>query len=365
MKKLVILLGPILGLVLTVLLFINLRNYPVTAQIISVKYPAQIQLTKNDGASLMKFLKNADDGELLPAPNDPWFLLKITDRKRVRHFFFTEPHCLFDIENNSSINLPPQLASVLEKYLMRIAKGSPFGELIPWNEADKIFPRMAKGRIRDLETGLAFNIQRRGGSLHADVQPLTAQDTKIFKEIYQGRWSWKRRSVILETGERAIAASMNGMPHGQGAIYGNNFPGHFCLHFFQSQTHSRNLDTAHQLMVLKAAGKLESYLDNKTAREIVEIALIALRENDPQLVILTYKIDPELTDILEYMKNIAGLKIYSIEELEADRKYLVDFEWYEIDSGNNFRQKTEVIMENGQGGFLVKPKEISNVFKMS
>ena len=73
-----------------------------------------------------------------------------------------------------------------------------FGELIPWEEADQLFPKYAKARIVDVDTRLSFRVQRRAGTEHADVQPLTKADTEIMKTIYQGKWSWQRKAIIVE-----------------------------------------------------------------------------------------------------------------------------------------------------------------------
>jgi hypothetical protein len=99
-------------------------------------------------------------------------------------------------------------------------------------------------------------VQRRGGSKHADCQPLTAEDTAVMRKIYGGQWSWARRAIVVSLDGKHMAASMNGMPHGAGAIKNNDFDGHFCIHFLNSRTHESNkLDSAHQAMVKKAAGK--------------------------------------------------------------------------------------------------------------
>ena len=46
---------------------------------------------------------------------------------------------------------------------------------------------------------------------------------------------------------------MNGMPHGTSSISGNNFDGHFCIHFYKSKTHgTQNVDSAHQNCVARA-----------------------------------------------------------------------------------------------------------------
>ncbi|KJS84404.1 MAG: hypothetical protein JM58_10890 [Peptococcaceae bacterium BICA1-8] len=265
------------------------------------------------------------------------------------------------MQNNKSVELTPDTTSVLNKYHEKISQNSPFGQIKAWDEVDMLFPRMAKAKIVDLETGLSFRVQRRAGSLHADVQPLTGADTEIFKKIYQGRWSWKRRAVVLEVAGYKIAASMNGMPHGQGAIQGNNFPGHFCLHFLNTQTHSNNLDVAHQLMVWKAAGLIEDYLEGKSDKEMVEIALTALNQNDPQLVILTYLLNSNTTHLLNYMEKINGLKINSLTQGEAGNIYSVEIEWYELGSGNNYRERVDITVTKDEFRFLISPDQLVEI----
>lgn len=155
-----------------------------------------------------------------------------------------------------------------------------YGELLDWwSEVDSIFYRGAEAKVIDLWTGKSFNIMRTYGRNHADCETLTADDTKIMKEIWGGTWSWNRRPVIAITGEKRIAASMAGMPHagldnkpanvtvsGRSTGYGtginldtikdNNMNGHFDVHFLNSRTHCTNkVDSAHQKMVKQAAGK--------------------------------------------------------------------------------------------------------------
>ena len=117
------------------------------------------------------------------------------------------------------------------------------------------------------------------GRNHADCETLTAEDTKIMKQIWGSQWNWNRRPVIIITGEKRIAASMAGMPHagldskpanvtvsgrstgyGRGVnldtIKGNNMDGHFDVHFLNSRTHGTNkVNASHQNAVKQAAGK--------------------------------------------------------------------------------------------------------------
>lgn len=160
------------------------------------------------------------------------------------------------------------------------------GEYLSWEEVDKLFYRYSNALVIDVDTGLSFQVQRRGGTYHADVQPLTARDTAIMKMIYNGEWSWRRKAVVLEVGERRIAASMNGMPHGSGAIRGNNFKGHFCIHFRDSRVHQSGKENlAHQMMIWKSAGRYKQMLSTMSQEEIIEVFFTALDQQDVTLAL--------------------------------------------------------------------------------
>ncbi len=127
-------------------------------------------------------------------------------------------------------------------------------ELLRWDEVQKIYAHGKVVRVIDVRTGKSFRVRRYYGTNHADSEPLTQEDTAIMREVFGG-WSWERRPIIVEVDGRRIAASMNGMPHGNGSIADNGFPGHFCIHFLGSRTHQSNkIDPAHQAAVLEAAG---------------------------------------------------------------------------------------------------------------
>jgi peptidoglycan hydrolase-like protein with peptidoglycan-binding domain len=103
----------------------------------------------------------------------------------------------------------------------------------------KVFARGDVATVTDVKTKKTFKVKRMGGSNHADVEPLTAEDTKIMKEIY-GSWKWDRRAIWVEIDGRKFACSMNGMPHGDQTLPYNNFSGHFCIHAYKSRTHGTN-----------------------------------------------------------------------------------------------------------------------------
>lgn len=157
-------------------------------------------------------------------------------------------------------------------------------EMMPWEEVNDLIPKFSKFIVVDVETKKKFNVQRRAGSHHADVQPLTSKDTKIMKKIYGGKWSWKRRAIIVIYKNQKIAASMHGMPHGAGALK-NNFPGHFCIHFYGSKTHrTKSMDLSHKLMILKSAGLLEKYIRGAEPNEIIHAYVAGLKQQDPRML---------------------------------------------------------------------------------
>ena len=122
------------------------------------------------------------------------------------------------------------------------------------SDIQKIFARGTVAQITDVATGLSWREQRRGGTNHADCQPLTAADTAAMKKAYAGTWSWTRRAIFVTINGVNYAASMNGMPHGSGSIADNNFNGHHCIHFTNSRTHGGNKVCAlHQAAIKKAA----------------------------------------------------------------------------------------------------------------
>lgn len=153
-----------------------------------------------------------------------------------------------------------------------------------WSDVNTtLFPRESTATIIDVETGRSFRIKRTFGSNHADVEPLTSDDTITIYELWGG-FNWDRRAVVVvvDNGNLVIPASMNGMPHagrdnaptlavidnrsgdfGRGqnlnAVFGNGMDGHICLHFDGSRTHGSGVvSDSHQQMVKKAQAYIEA-----------------------------------------------------------------------------------------------------------
>jgi len=128
--------------------------------------------------------------------------------------------------------------------------------LTHWDAVKAKFTRGKVATVTDVKTGKQFKVKRYAGSLHADSDPLTAADTAVMKEIYGGSWSWNRRAIWVTVDGVTYAASMNGMPHSYDHLSGNNFAGHFCIHFYKSKGHTSGVECSiHQAFVKYAYDK--------------------------------------------------------------------------------------------------------------
>jgi hypothetical protein len=201
-----------------------------------------------------------------------------------RYLRLEQSGSLWDEADMERLILPREAGDKLLSYAEALRKHH-YGKIIPWKDAQHLVPRKSVFSVTDLETGLTFHVQRRAGSDHADVQPLTKDDTKIMKQMYNNHWSWRRKSILVHSGNKWIAASMNGMPHGGDGIPGNGFSGHFCIHFYGSTTHqSVHPDSGHQLMVYKAGGMLRPYLDDASPDVLAKSFVEAIHQQDPELL---------------------------------------------------------------------------------
>ncbi|MFZ3589552.1 hypothetical protein ACOI1C_09765 [Bacillus sp. DJP31] len=197
-------------------------------------------------------------------------------------------------------------------------------DLLNWKEVNLLVPKYTVFNVIDIESGQSFQVQRRAGRDHTDVQPLTDKDTRIMKEIYGGKWSWKRRSILVQVNDYLIPGSMHGMPHGAGALQ-NNFPGHFCIHFFGSTTHSSDvMDYSHKLMILKSAGLLDNYVADASLQEQIKIFIEALNQKDKSILELV------LTegwirnrDLIHFVEDIETIKIKHLPSVPSKSKQLL------------------------------------------
>ena len=136
-------------------------------------------------------------------------------------------------------------------------------EIVDWYTGDiqSVWLKGETATITDVKTGISFRARRWSGGYHADVEPLTAQDTAAMCRIYgvsraqeiSEKNLYQRRPLWVTLKGRTFAASMYGVPHNypQGdTIPGNEYYGQFCVHFYNSRTHSSGrVDSDHMAAI--------------------------------------------------------------------------------------------------------------------
>jgi hypothetical protein len=236
------------------------------------------------------------------------------------------------------------------------------GEFLAWDEVKGSFPKNAEANVIDVDSQLSFRVQRRGGYNHVDVQPLTSADSAIMKKIYNGHWTWKRKAVIVQLNNgQMIAASMNGMPHGQGAISGNDFDGHFCIHFRNSKTHgSKKVDMAHQLMIWKAANMLDQQFALLNPQEIVAVFFTAIDQNDIKIVGKLMDSSDNIEPWLRKLEGINSIKADRINTVEGKR-FRVDLRVVYKDSKNEVRKKMVINMVEKKPYWKIEAQSLADL----
>lgn len=113
-------------------------------------------------------------------------------------------------------------------------------ELLKWSEAKGIFTIGVDAKVYDVRSGQTYYVRSFSNGAHADVEPVTKEDTAIMLKTYGGKWKWDPRPVWVTINGRTMAASINGMPHGGGVNNSNGMDGQICIHFKGSTTHNGN-----------------------------------------------------------------------------------------------------------------------------
>jgi hypothetical protein len=275
-----------------------------------------------EDAGIARAIKNAKKEELPYSPYLTDIYLTLIQGQQKIYYRLEQSGQLWNMTESKRLILPNKIT---EKLLSdaSILKNHHYGKLVAWKDAKLIIPRYRVFSIKDMETGLTFRVQRRAGSDHADVQPLSREDTKIMKRIYNDRWSWKRKAILVKTDGMQFAASMNGKPHGGDGIPGNGFSGHFCVHFLNSTTHrSKKPDLAHHLMVQKAAGNLRPFFYSASPQLLALSLVEALDHQDSEMVRLvsegaTNEKSALLSRELESLISIRTVKQRNVEQNET------------------------------------------------
>ncbi len=130
------------------------------------------------------------------------------------------------------------------------------GELVEWSEVGGLLAEGNSYTVHDYNTGATWSMVFTGGENHAEMECASATDTAAYLTAFGNAFNYSKRPVVIEIGERKIAASLQGYPHGDDEISGNDMAGHACMFFNGSFSHVGGLpDVEHQAMVYKAAGR--------------------------------------------------------------------------------------------------------------
>lgn len=275
----------------------------------SAAYEHKTVLT--DSAAL-RLLKNGTEEKAERPTGLSDIFITVNQHGQTIHYRMEQSGTLWNEAEATRLVLTPKATLRLKAYAHAL-RTSHYGSIPPWSEVNVLLPKKSMFTVVDIDKGLTFRVQRRAGSRHADVQPLTKEDSKTMKRIFDDRWSWDRRAILVITDNNtAIAASMNGMPHGGVGIPDNGFSGHFCIHFLGSSTHrSIHPDLLHQLMVYTAAGKRTEFLNSLSPDKVSETFIGALAQRDSELLkVVSEGINTETLNIfLKELESGTALRI--------------------------------------------------------
>jgi LysM repeat protein len=132
------------------------------------------------------------------------------------------------------------------------------GKLVDWFLDGKyLIKRNDVFLVTDVATGQQIKFKMMGGVNHADVEPLTSDETAKMKKLFPA-WNWTPRPAVIFHKGINFAASLSGMPHSYDTV-SNGVDGHFDLYLYNSKNHGESVSQAyvqqHRDNVLIAAGK--------------------------------------------------------------------------------------------------------------
>lgn len=117
-------------------------------------------------------------------------------------------------------------------------------KLMYWfKEVQPILKGKSSIYIYDPATGINFNLHLYSLGRHADVEPLTAQDTENMLKAFGGKTTWTPKFVYVRLPSSAwTVATMHDVPHGGQSITNNNFEGQNCVHFLRDMEETKKKD---------------------------------------------------------------------------------------------------------------------------
>lgn len=141
-------------------------------------------------------------------------------------------------------------------------------KLMHWfNEVKPLLRGQRSMEVYDPATGISFTLYLMSLGRHADVEPLTANDTAKMMEAFGGKEMWEPPKFVyckMPTGEWC-AATMHNVAHGSQTIKDNNFNGQNCVHFLRDMDECSQNDPKYGVTHQKA---LRQAWKNLTGQDI-------------------------------------------------------------------------------------------------
>ena len=111
---------------------------------------------------------------------------------------------------------------------------------------DEIKPSLKTGQnlsVYEPDSGISFTLYVMSRGRHADVEPLTADDTEKMMRAWGGKETWTPKMVYIGLPDgRWTMAVMHNVAHGSQVISGNNFDGQNCVHFLRDMSECEEND---------------------------------------------------------------------------------------------------------------------------
>ena len=111
-------------------------------------------------------------------------------------------------------------------------------QLLHWfNEIKTSLKTGQNLQVYDPDTGITFTLYVMSRGRHADVEPLTANDTEKMMNAFGGKETWTPKAVYVKLPDgRWTLATMHNVAHGTQTITNNNFNGQNCVHFLRDMS---------------------------------------------------------------------------------------------------------------------------------
>lgn len=128
------------------------------------------------------------------------------------------------------------------------------GERMEWAAVKSLLQQGSTYTLTDFNTGVTFQMTYAGGENHAEMECKTPDDTAVYKKTFGEAFNFSKRPMLISLSGKQIACSLQGEPHGDDSVSGNDMTGHACLFFYGSKSHVGNLvDVEHNSNVVTAA----------------------------------------------------------------------------------------------------------------